>query len=203
MAVGVVVQQAVAEPQHLARTQGRRQRGPGLRLRPSGVAVGVQQALAGGDDRPLPVVIQRAAFQNEAMTVQRHARDHADLVRDRVVMLKLILPAPAIEAEGSGPRRTRPENRSGVAQPDIAEAPVDHLDIGDPGETGLSLLKGLRLADHQLDRLAARPGQGADKGLDLGLGRLEVFLPKLTVTRPAHPHRAVRRPFGRDGLVHG
>jgi hypothetical protein len=59
------------------------------------------------------------------MTIQRHARDHADLVRDRVVMLKLILPAPAIEAEGGGPRRTRPEDRSGVAQPDVAEAPVD------------------------------------------------------------------------------
>ena len=44
MAVGVVVQQAVVEPDDLARAEGLAQRGFGLRLGPA-IAIGVEQGL--------------------------------------------------------------------------------------------------------------------------------------------------------------
>ncbi len=202
VAVGVVVQQAVTEPQHLARAQRLRQRRPGRGLAPAGVAVGVQQALARGDDRPLTVVIQRPTLENEAVTVQRHAGGRADLVRDGVVMLELVLSAPAVEAEGGGRGRSGTEDRPGVAQPDVAEPAVDDLDIGDPGKTRPGVIQRVRLADHQLDEFPARSRQGADQGLDLGPGRFEVLLPQLAVAGPADPHGAVWRPFGGDGSGH-
>ena len=68
MAVGVVVQQAVAQPEHLARAQ-RLARAPPRpsASRPAGVAVGVEQALAGGQHRALAVVVERAALQDEVV----------------------------------------------------------------------------------------------------------------------------------------
>ena len=149
-------------------------------------------------------MIQRPAFQNEVVTFERHTGGPSDLVGDRVVVLEFVFAAPAVEAEGGGLGRTRPEDRPGVAQPDVAEPAVHDLDIGDPGEAGSGIVKGLGLADHQLHMFTARSCEGADQGLDLGLCRLEIVLPKLAMAGPADPHGTMRRPFGGDvERIHG
>ena len=80
MAVGMVVHQAAAEPQDAVDAQILPQPRLDVLAREEGVPVGVQQALAGGQERPLPIVVQRSAFQNDVMAVQSDARGLSDLV---------------------------------------------------------------------------------------------------------------------------
>jgi hypothetical protein len=115
MAVGVVVAQAVAQPQHLAGAQGLGQRRLGGLLGPAGIAVGVQQALAGGQQRAQAVVLDRAALEDEAVAGQGRAGGGGDLGGDLVIALQLVLAAPAVEAEAGGApslRKIGPVSRS-------------------------------------------------------------------------------------------
>ncbi|MNE41820.1 hypothetical protein D3C80_1359160 [compost metagenome] len=203
MAVGVVVQQAVAQPQHLLGAQGLREGGLGRLLRPAGVAVAVQHALARGQHCALAVVVHGAALQNEVVTGQGDARLFADLVGDLVIVRQVVLAAPAVEDEGLSRGRAGAEDRPGVAQPDVAETPGHNRHARHVGEARLRVGQGLVIADHQLDLLPAGASEGADQGLDLGLSRLEVLLPQIGVAGPADPHGAMRRPFGGNGQGQG
>ena len=64
MAVGMVVQEAVVEPDDLARAERLAQRRFGLRFGPA-VAIVIEQGLAGGEDRAVAVMLDGAAFQHE------------------------------------------------------------------------------------------------------------------------------------------
>uniref|UniRef100_A0A0N4ZLB6 PE-PGRS family protein n=1 Tax=Parastrongyloides trichosuri TaxID=131310 RepID=A0A0N4ZLB6_PARTI len=203
VAVGMVVQQAVAQPQHLPGAQGLGEGGFGRFFGPAGVAVAVQHALARGQHRALAVMIHGAAFQNEVMAGQGDARLFADLVGDLIIVRQVVLAAPAVEDEGLGRRRSGAEDRPRVAQPDVAETSGHDSDAGHASEARLSVGQGLVIADHQLDLFAARPGQGAHQGLDLGLGRFEVVFPQIGMAGPADPHRAMRRPLSGDRQGHG
>ncbi len=95
------------------------------------------------------------------------------------------------------------EDRSRVAQPDVAEAAggdLDPLNIAQQPPRGR-----LRrvAADHQPHALAAGAGQGAGEGRDLGLSRLQVLQPQVGVARESEPHGPMRRPFGGNDLAHG
>ena len=201
VSVCVVVQQAVAQPKHRLGANGGLQRGgrDRLVLVPGRVAVRVQQALAGGQHRPLPVMIQRPALHDEVVPRQRHARMFADLTGDPFVARHVIFPAPAVELERRRRRRSRAEDRPGVAQPDVAELTGHHLDILDALKARPGVRQHLGLADHQLDLFTPRPGQGPHQPLDLVLRLFQRLEPVFGMAGPAHPHGAVRSPLGRNG----
>ncbi len=143
-------------------------------------------------------MVQGAAFQYEIVGDQRRPRRRGDLGRHRIVVIQQIFSAPAVEAEGGGMAGVE-EDRAGVAQPDIAEAPGDDLHACNVADERAGGRQSVILADHQLHPLGARPGQGADQGGHLGLGVRQVVFPELGVAREPHPHGAVGRPFGGDG----
>ena len=62
---------------------------------------------------------------------------------------------------------------------------------------------GLVAGHHQPHALAAGAGQGAGQVSHFLLGDRQVFLPVLGMAGKAHPHGAVRSPFGGDGGGHG
>ncbi|MNQ43820.1 hypothetical protein D3C85_575600 [compost metagenome] len=202
VAVGVVVQQAVAQPDHHLGADRGGQSGLGVGLAPVLVAVPVQQALARSQDRAFAVVIQGAAFEDEGMAGRWHARELGDLVGDLVVVRIVVLAAPAVEAKGLSRLRAGVEDRAGVTQPDVAETTRHDLDAVHAFQTRARAGQGLIIADHQLDLLAARTGQRSHQGLDLILGLREVVAPQLGMAGPADPHRTMRRPFGGDRLGH-
>jgi hypothetical protein len=111
-------------------------------------------------------------------------------------------PQPLNLKPAATPRRWRlDEDRAGVAQPDVAELAADDLDRG-VGEQGLGGGLGLVADHHQAHALAARTGQGAGQVGDLLLRLFQVFPPQFGVAGEAHPHGAVRSPFGGDGHGH-
>ncbi|MNE29203.1 hypothetical protein D3C80_1226770 [compost metagenome] len=102
MAVGVIVQQAVAQPDHNLGAHSIGERSLGGFGSPAGVAVLVQQALARGQDGALAVVVQGAAFEDKVVTRGRHTGKLGDLIGDLVVVRIVVLAAPAVDAEGLG-----------------------------------------------------------------------------------------------------
>ena len=84
---------------------------------------------------------------------------------------QLVLAAPAVEAEGRAPRAAAlDEDRAGVAQPDVAEPAAHDLDAGHAAQQRAGRRLAVGAADQQAHPLAARAGQGAGQGRDLGLG---------------------------------
>jgi hypothetical protein len=166
-----------------------------------GIAIGVEQALARGDDQPGAVAIDRAAFQHP---VARRRRDTAILGQpraDRIVAGQVVFAAPAVELEQ--PRRSvAGDDRAGVAQPDIAEGLDDHLRrIARHGPRGVGRLA---IGGDQYHPLAPAIGMdGAGKGQHLLARRLQIFLPQLGMAGKADPHGVMRGPFRRRGRGHG
>jgi hypothetical protein len=162
MAVGVVVAQAVAQPQHLAGAQGLGQRRLGGLLGPAGIAVGVQQALAGGQQRAQAVVLQRAALEDEVVAGPGPRRRPAIWSATVVIALQLVLAAPAVEAEAGGPP-TLPR-RSGRCR----AARCRRTGRGRPRPGDVASRRGRRPRPRRrrpsAGRARARSGQGADQG---------------------------------------
>src|SRR5262245_13236708 len=121
MPVGVVVAKTTFEPDDLSRAEGLAQRRFGLPLAPA-VAICVEQGFAGGNEGAFAVMVDSAAFENEIEAADGRAGKPRDLVADNGVVGEVELAAPAIglEFEGDGPVRRSREDRTGVAQPDIA-----------------------------------------------------------------------------------
>src|SRR5437868_940354 len=87
------------------------------------VAVGVQKALLGGQDRSRTVPVDRAAFEHPIGLLKRQARLLREALADVLIALEIIFPAPAVEAESAGAAllAAAEDDRPGVAQPDVAE----------------------------------------------------------------------------------
>src|SRR3546814_11582717 len=97
MAIGVVIDQAIAEPDHAVKPQIARQLRLDLAARPVGVAVGTQQALLGGQNRSAPIPVDRAAFQYPIRFHYRQPRLARHLGYDRLVSGNLLLAAPTFQ----------------------------------------------------------------------------------------------------------
>ena len=76
--------QAVAQPDDLLRAQRRRQRGLGLGVVPAGIAVGVQQALAGGQHGAEAVMVdgEMVSINPRRLEVVPGALDNANFTID-------------------------------------------------------------------------------------------------------------------------
>ena len=77
MPVGMIGGQTTSQPQHSAQSERLAQNPLDLFAAPSGVAVGIQQALRGAQGRTLAGEVQGAPFAPEFHTPQR-ARDYGD-----------------------------------------------------------------------------------------------------------------------------
>jgi hypothetical protein len=126
VAVGVAIG-GVAEPQphdHLD-AQIVAQALLDLLARERRVAVGVQQALLGGDEGPLAVDEERATLQHERGLVATHAEVPGDQARDlRVAVVWEVLLAPRVEPEvdqGDAARSVPDEDRAVVAHPRVVD----------------------------------------------------------------------------------
>ena len=113
MAVGMVVQESVVEPDDPARAERLAERRFGFRFGP-GVAIVIEQGLAGGEDGAVAVMLDGAAFQHEIEFEGRRAGEQRDVVADRGVAGQVELAAPAIGPESQRNRRhARCGRRSG------------------------------------------------------------------------------------------
>ena len=110
MAVGVVALDAVAEPEHLLGPEGLREHALESRPRavvPRPVAVRIEQARLGRQDRAGAVAIDPAGFEDEVEGDPGHARDLRHLLGDPLVPVpRRIFPAPGVveEIEHDPPR---------------------------------------------------------------------------------------------------
>ena len=140
MTVGVVVGEALIEPNDLARAEGLAQRGLGLLLAPA-VAVGVEQSLARGEHGALAVMVDGAAFEHEVEFPRANARQLGDVVANGRVVGQVELAAPAVGLESERDRAllVPREDRAGVAQPDVAIARANELRGLRPARRGLTL----------------------------------------------------------------
>ena len=121
MAVGMVVQQAIAQPDEVRHAQ----RTPDGRLdlvrRQVRIAVGIEQALARCQQPPFTIRIDGAAFQDQVVLSRVQPFMAGNRGRRFRVARHQIFPAPAIEAEQLCPAAVSlpGHDRPGVPQPDI------------------------------------------------------------------------------------
>ncbi len=126
MAIGVVVEQPVAEPDHLRKAEVFLQPMDDIVAGQPRIAVVVEQALLGGDDQPRPIAVDCAAFENPVARLGLDPARFRQPLADRVIAGQIIFAAPAIEAEQ--PRfGLRHHDRAGIAQPDVAERLKQHV----------------------------------------------------------------------------
>ena len=102
MAAGLVVEDACAEPDRLFDSDIVGQRAFDLLARKAGIAVGIEQAFLGGDQRALAIDMDRAAFEHDGRTIAVGALDLGHLGGDQIVLVPgevkaPIEPAPGIE----------------------------------------------------------------------------------------------------------
>ena len=142
VAVGVaVLGEALAQPHHALDAQVVAQPLLDLLARQRRVAVGVQQALLGGQQRPLAVDGDRAALEHEGRFVAAVAEAVDEQPADRRVgVVGRELLAPRVEAEvhaGARAVTVEDEDRSAVAQPRVVDRELDDLDVA--GQRGARL----------------------------------------------------------------
>ena len=198
VAVGVaVLGEALPQPHHPLDAQVVAQPLLDLLARQCRVAVGVQQALLGGQQRPLAVDGHRAALEHEGRFVAAVAEAVDEQPADRLVgVVRRELPTPRVEAEvhaGALAVTVEDEDRSAVAQPRVVDRELDDLDVA--GQRGARLAGVLGVgADHgqRLER-----GDRVGGGGVVGLGLTELGAPDLFATGPAHDGALVGRPLGR------
>ena len=202
VAAGVaVLDQALAEPHELLDAE----MGPEdlLDRRPveRGIAVRVQEALLGGEQRAPAVGEDRATLEHDR---NRHQLVPELLGNQRahrgITIPRRELPTPGVEPEverDAPPVLTVGVDRAAVAQPRVVERQLDHLDAGCARAPRLvGLFAGIGDHRHRLevgDRVR-------DRGV-VGTRLLERLPPQLDSTRPAHQRSLMRLPFG--GSPHG
>ena len=199
MAVGVVVEQAVAQPDAPCA-----RRAP--RAAPPRRCASVQPRLRLGLSRhwrvvstvPSPSWSTRAALEHEVVAraaARRRARRSASA--DRSSSSQHVLAAPAVEAEAhaTAPRRVRSEDRPGVAQPDVAEA--RGTISAAPPRAPRAPPPRLPAVDEQAHHVAAR--ERAHQRRHVAARRFEVAVPCRRIGRPRRPDRLLRRPLRWNG----
>src|SRR3954447_16096607 len=162
----------------------------------------MQQALLGGDQRPVAVDGDRSALEDEVARVDAHLPQPLEQPRRHVgvIGVGLELLAPGVEAEVDArapPGAVEHEDRARVAHPRVVDR-----DLGDRHALAARLAGAppvLRPGDHR-HRL-----EGGDRVGDLGVNRLGVLpqvLPQVLARRPSHERAVVRRPLRRHAPAH-
>ena len=187
-----------SEPDHALEAEVARAAAASISSRVSVIAVGVEQALLGGDDGARAVAVDRAAFEDpvglgegQPSAARRAAR------RSSWSPSRSYLPPQPLKPKPCAPPLVAraDDDRPGVAQPDVAERLDD--DVGERREPARGF-RGALVGGDQPHRLALAAGvHRLGEGRDLALGVLEIAEPQLGIARKADPHRLVRRPFGR------
>ncbi|MNZ39017.1 hypothetical protein D3C78_565030 [compost metagenome] len=202
MAVGLVVVEAIRQPDHRLHRQLLAQRRLDLFAIEVRVAVAVEQAFLGGDQGAFAIDMDGAAFQHEAIgAIALAVLDLEDLARHLVVAVPgeveaAIEAAPGIE----GPVHTAHfalvvdhEGRAGITDPGVVGADFHHADVRlVETRAGVLVLAG---GDADGHRLEARDGLG--HGGEGGLRRLAAEAPVVRALGPDHPGLAVGFPLGR------
>jgi len=129
MAIRVIIEQAVSQPDHLIHTKRRRQSRLSVRLGPVAVTVRVQQTLPGCQQPPFPVDIDRAALQHHVMHTHPDAFSTSHCCGRIRIAGHQVFAAPPIEAEGFRlpAALAGRDDRPGIAQPDVAGRNFDDL----------------------------------------------------------------------------
>ncbi len=203
MAVGVVVQQADAQPQDTLQPQIGTQPLLDVAARKAGIAVGVEQALARRHAQARAVDIDRAALEDPVARFAEKPGIVAQQARQIIVERRRIFPAPAIAAIIERDERVSAidNQRPGVAQPDVEKGGNQYLRaIASPvARRG----GGFLVCAHQPNRLAPPSGMDrAGKGSDFAARALQIVGPQIGRARIADPDAIMRRPFGRHPHRH-
>ena len=175
MAVGMIVQQPVAQPDHAGQPQILGQPLLDRGFVQLGVAVGVEQALARGHDQTGAVAIDRAPFQHPVACRGGEAAILGQPPADRVVARQIVFPAPAVELEQPG-RAVAGDDRPGIAQPDVAERLYHH--VRHIARHGARRIRRLAIGGDQDHPFAPAIGMNRTrKGQHLLTRRLQILFP--------------------------
>ena len=201
VAVGLVVVEAVRQPDDALHRKVVAQGPLDLRLAQVRVAVVVEQAFLGGDQRAFAVDVDRAALEDEVVGAVAGAPfDLEDLACHLVIALPgevqaAFEAAPGVEAPVDAAYIALvvdDEGRAGVADPGIVAADFHDADVAVVEACARVLV--LPGAGADGDRLEARDGLG-HRG-EGRLGRLAAVAPVVRAFRPDHPGLLVGFPFG-------
>ena len=196
VAAGLVVLQALTQPDDLAHAEVMRQPFLDLLAVEVGIAAGAQQALLGGQQRALAVDVDGAALEHHGRLVAPHAEALEQRRAERRVML---VGSAGAAPGGDAPVRPRDPARAvdeeaggAVADPGIVDLEGLLLDPAAADERGVGDVLGPRHQGHGLEL-------GDDRGHPgVGLpGIVEALAPGLGAARPSHPAACVGLPFGR------
>ena len=201
MAVGMVVDEALTQPEDPIETEVCLEPVLHLGLAQVRVAVGIEDALFGGHGQAGAVDVDRAAFQDPVVAADVEAGPLGEGAADPVIVVEHILPAPAIEAEqGRLGSAVSEDDRSGIAKPDIAEWRLQHIR---ERRRPSSDLGAWRIRGDQPDLFAAAAGMnGAGESDHFVTGGLEIVFPQILVAGEADPDILMRRPFRRLPCAH-
>src|SRR3954447_23654956 len=136
------------------------------------------------------------AFEDPIGSGDWQVRVSREAFANVLIAFEVVFPAPAVETEAlrAAALAAAQHDRSGVAQPDVAERLHDHLC---ERAQGARAFRGALVSGNEPNLLALAPGvHRLRERSDLALGRLQVAKPKLGIARKADPHGFVRRPFG-------
>lgn len=196
MAIGVIACQPLAQPQDAREAQVALQVAPDIISRQRWIAIGIEQALLGGDYKAGAVAFNRSAFQDP---VRAGIWKVGCLGQGRPCLLiafKQVFPAPPVKAKtlcAALAFSAHDGQRPGVAQPDIAVGMSLYKHVGRHQLPCTHFSSGI--AHHQ-PHLLAGLGHGIGESGHLFLRRREVLLPQITVRRKADPDPVLLRPFG-------
>ncbi len=202
MPVGFIVEQAIRQPDNFIHSQVIAEDRFDLFAGQVRVAVAIEQALFGGDQRALAIHVDRAAFEHKALgDVTRAALDFQHFA----AQLRIEIPRRIQAAIEAAPCVEFPvhaahfatvvddERRPAVAHPGVVAAHFHNTDVrhvqARPGVVVLRSGHGHR------DRLKA--GDGLGDGNVGSLGGLATQAPVVRALGPDHPDLGLRCPFGR------
>ena len=208
MTIGLVVIQALGQPDHLADTQMIGQHHFDFLAQQMRIAIAVEQAFLGGQQGALTVHMDRPALEHEPLgAVARAALYAENLVGHLVVALPgpvqpAVEAAPGVEGPVHTAQTTLTVGHEGgacVAHPGIIRAHLDYPDT--------------RVAELQIGILVLRRRDADSHRLESGnrlrhfgkgrLGRLGTLAPVIRPLRPDHPGLAVGGPFRRHAVTIG
>jgi hypothetical protein len=192
LSISVIVGEAFVEPEDFLDAERALQGSFGFCFVPIGVAIWIEQALAGGDERALPVHFDSAAFEDEIVPGEFNAGGARDLIGDFRVVRQLILAAPTVKAETD--TASARKDRTGVSKPDVAERAGDDLRALRQSKLGAGFsFAAVRKHPHAITLPAI--GERADHGGNFEACGFQVFTPEVGGGRPCGPDRLVGRPF--------
>ncbi|MNI25000.1 hypothetical protein D3C73_786370 [compost metagenome] len=202
MAVGFVVEQTVRQPDDFIHSQIRDEHRFDFCTVQVRVAIAIEQAFFGGDQRAFAVDVDRAAFEHEALgAIARTALDFEDLATDlRITVPRRIQTtvetAPGVEVPVHATDFTvviDDKRRPGIADPGVVAGHLDNADIRHvQAGTGVFVLAGGNRHGHRFET-----GDGLGHCHVSGLCRFATQAPVVRALGPDHPGLGLRCPLGR------